>query len=322
MTPTAAAVVPLCCPTHREPLLAADGTLRCGRDGETFPVVDGIPVLIADRAERQRVAGTDWTVAAAPSPLDFYNKVQGQDDYLLSDLGGARAQIESWLGAAQVAGAVLEIGSGKGVLQGIGGEAYVAADYSLTALHRYITPSYPRVCATAEHLPFADETFRFIFSIACLEHVPAADLAFDEIHRVLKPGGVAYLHPAWHCTQYNCDGIPVRPYRDLTWRQRWVKLILPVLEHRGFKAAAVLPIRLARRLTWAATARRPTSLRFRRLRPDYQTFWLSDSDAASRLDSHEACLFFQSRRYQLLAPGAHAVRQLLAGHIPLVVKKA
>jgi hypothetical protein len=101
-----------------------------------------------------------------------------------------------------------------------------------------------------------------------------------------------------------------------------VKLILPVLEHRGFKAAAVLPIRLARRLTWAATARRPTSLRFRRLRPDYQTFWLSDSDAASRLDSHEACLFFQSRRYQLLAPGAHAVRQLLAGHIPLVVKKA
>src|SRR5687768_11277821 len=116
MTPMPA-TVELCCPTHVEVLAAVDGRLVCPRDGETFPIIDGIPVLIADRGERERVAGTDWSRSAAPAPLDFYNKIQGQDQYLLSELNDARQGIEQWLPAAQVEGPVLEIGSGKGVLQ-------------------------------------------------------------------------------------------------------------------------------------------------------------------------------------------------------------
>ena len=187
-------------------------------------------------------------------------------------------------------------------MQGTGGADYVAADFSFTALRQYIRPQYQRVCATAEHLPFPDNSFRFLFTIAALEHVPCADLAFDEIHRVLKPGGVAYLHPAWHCTQYNCDGIPVRPYKDLTLAQRWVKLTLPVRQKGAVKAATALPGRMLRRLSWSL-GRGETTMRFGRLQPDYQTFWTSDSDAASRLDSHEGCLDFQLRRYEVLSPG-------------------
>jgi hypothetical protein len=67
--------------------------------------------------------------------------------------------------------------------------------------------------------------------------------------------------------------------------------------------------------------RRPTRFRFHRLRPDYQTYWISDADACSRLDSHEGCLFYQSRGYDILAPGASAARQLLAGHIAVVIRK-
>jgi SAM-dependent methyltransferase len=193
-------------------------------------------------------------------------------------------------------------------------------DYSLTALRRYIDPQYQRVCATAEALPFSDNLFRFVYSVSCLEHVPCADRAFEEIDRVLKPGGIAYLHPAWHCAQYNCEGIPVRPYAELTACQKLVKLGLPLRRHVIVKAAAALPKRIVRRLCWSFS-KRPVRLQFKPLRPDYARFWMSDSDAASRLDSHEGCLFFLSRGYTIIHPGPGALRQLLARHEPLIVRK-
>jgi hypothetical protein len=321
MTQAIRQAVELVCPVHRTPLQVGDEALTCAQDGTKYPIADGIPVLLPDAEDRNRVLGTDWSQSKQDaSPLEFYNQTRDHDHYCRTELDTVKQDLDRWLAAAQVDGPTLEIGSGKGALQGTGGEDYVAADYSFTALRQYIKPQYQRVCATAEHLPFPDNSFRFLFTIAALEHVPNADLAFDEIHRVLKPGGVAYLHPAWHCTQYNCDGIPVRPYRVLSLAQRWVKLTLPVRQKAVVKAAGALPGRMLRRLSWSL-GRGETRMRFGRLRPDYQTFWLSDSDAASRLDSHEGCLYFQSRRYEVLSPGAGVARQLLCRHEPVVVRK-
>ena len=72
---------------------------------------------------------------------------------------------------------------------------------------------------------------------------------------------------------------------------------------------------------WSLSPRRPTRFRFQRLRAEYEHFWESDCDACSRLDSHEACLFFQSRGYDVMQPGAATLKQLLARHEPVVVRK-
>jgi SAM-dependent methyltransferase/uncharacterized protein YbaR (Trm112 family) len=314
---------PLCCPVHREALHRPDSTRYVGSvHGLVYPIVDGIPVLLPDESERARVARIDEQPAAdacSPSSFSFYNHTCDHEHYCRDTLEGARTEIEGWLSKVEVDGPVLEIGSGKGALQGIG-EDYVAVDYSFTALRRYIDARHARVCATAERLPFPDGIFRFIFTVASLEHVPGADLAFEEIHRVLKPGGIAYLLPAWHCVQYQCEGIPVRPYRDLTLRQKVIKLSLPIRRHLLVKAATTLPPRLVRRALWSLH-RSPEPLRFTRLRPDYDRFWMSDSDAASRLDSHEGCLFFHARGYRVLGPGEDAIRQILTRHEPVIVQK-
>ncbi len=42
-------------------------------------------------------------------------------------------------------------------------------------------------------LPFRDCTFDYIFNLYVLEHVPDPKLAVEEIHRVLKPGGIGYF---------------------------------------------------------------------------------------------------------------------------------
>lgn len=44
--------------------------------------------------------------------------------------------------------------------------------------------------ANAEQLPFDDETFDCVCSMGVLHHTPDAQRAVDEIHRVLKPGGL------------------------------------------------------------------------------------------------------------------------------------
>lgn len=273
-------------------------------------------MLLADEREREQVAKAEFDFA---SPLRFYNRTDDHDSYCRAELEEVRRDLSRFLGQARSSGPVLEIGSGKGALQGTGGD-YVACDYSLSALANHLLPEHQRVCASAERLPFPDASFRFLFTVAALEHVPGADSAFAEIDRVLAPGAVAYLAPAWHCVQWNCEGIPVRPYADLTLRQKLVKLSLPLLQSLPWKAATTFPARLLRRALWQLD-RRPTALRFTRLRPDYQTFWMSDSDAAARIDSHEGCLYFSSRGYQVLQPGPGARSQLLARHQAVVVRK-
>ncbi len=45
------------------------------------------------------------------------------------------------------------------------------------------------VAGDAEGLPLADESFDLVFGHAVLHHIPDLERAFEEFHRVLKPGG-------------------------------------------------------------------------------------------------------------------------------------
>lgn len=56
--------------------------------------------------------------------------------------------------------------------------------------------SYDNVDITADihRLPFLDETIDTIICSAVLEHVPAPYLVVNEIHRVLKKGGITYCY--------------------------------------------------------------------------------------------------------------------------------
>jgi SAM-dependent methyltransferase len=56
--------------------------------------------------------------------------------------------------------------------------------------------------ADAENLDFADATFDLVYSHGVLHHTPDTERAVKEIHRVLKPGGVAKVM-LYHRDSYN-----------------------------------------------------------------------------------------------------------------------
>ena len=184
----------------------------------------------------------------------------------------------------------LEVGCGRGLFQNMV-EDYTAIDFSAFA---GAMVSKPFVCADAQKLPFVDNSFDAIWTITVLEHVPDPEQALKELRRVLKPGGVLLLKPAWNCRWWINEGIPVREYSELSLKQKWVKWTLPLREAALTKAMKLLPYRILSYFRYLLS-QTPVPLRFGRLKADYTTFWMVDSDACSAVDPCETALWFLSR---------------------------
>jgi SAM-dependent methyltransferase len=183
---------------------------------------------------------------------------------------------------------VLEIGSGRGYLQDVA-ENYTGLDIS-PSVARFYHKTFVLGSATA--MPFPDNSFDGMWSIWVFEHVPNPEQAFLEARRVTRDKGVLFLHPAWNCTPWAAEGYEVRPYSDFGLIGKIIKASIPLQSSIGFRAIALIPTRIIR--TFVAQFG-PTRLRYRRLKPNYEKYWMPDSDAVNSIDRHEAMLWFVSR---------------------------
>jgi len=75
-------------------------------------------------------------------------------------------------------------------------------------------PDYhPDIVGDIHALPFGDNSIDAILCIAVLEHVKNPFLAMQEMHRVLKPGGLLYLYVPFLYYYH-----PMKPYYEDYWR--------------------------------------------------------------------------------------------------------
>jgi SAM-dependent methyltransferase len=183
---------------------------------------------------------------------------------------------------------VLEIGSGRGYLQDVA-EKYTGLDISPTVARFYHKKF---VLGSATAMPFADDTFDGVWSIWVFEHVPNPEQAFREARRVTRDNGVLFLLPAWNCTSWAAEGYEVRPYSDFNPVGKIIKASIPLRSSPRFIAMSKLPNRLVRNIVAQFG---PTKLRYRRLSPNYDQYWVPDSDAVNSIDRYEAMLWFRSR---------------------------
>ncbi len=182
------------CPECDAGLTVDDDAAACTGGSHSFPVVEGIPVLVDEE-----------TLAADP-------QYESQRTYFDSEFAGYTSyRLDNWrvsyLDRLRSAG-LLGGSIGPLVDIGVGGSGYtvieaaragqpaVGCDLSLAgllaarrfALAEGVADRTLWVCCSAERLPLASEAFSAALAIAVLEHLPDDAAALAELARVLEPG--------------------------------------------------------------------------------------------------------------------------------------
>jgi len=109
------------------------------------------------------------------------------------------AQLERAVGRPVRGGRLLNVGCGTGGFSARAEEAgaqvwSIDASEEAAGLAARRGLSGPVVAAAAESLPLASERFDFVYCFSTLEHVADAHRALGEMVRVLRRGGLLYLH--------------------------------------------------------------------------------------------------------------------------------
>lgn len=294
------------------PLLAGreDGKLVCEDCGMAYPVYKGVPILRLVSLES----------VECDQRYSHRNRVEELAKGWYQE---EREKLRAYLLEYGVSGKILELGCGNGLMaEGVAN--YVGLEYSPSALLDTGWADEERVCGDGQILPFRAEVFNAIFSINVIEHIPQVDSVFEEMHRVLQPGGYLFLRPAWHCVRANTELIPIKKYNELNFRQKVIKALLPVMNSKLFKFATRVPWRFIR---WTFT-RGPQKMQWGRLTPHPLGVnavyslpkYLPDTDACSSIDSHETIMYYVRRGYQCMSHKT-VFRQLMAGHDWVVMQK-
>ncbi|NWG13025.1 MAG: class I SAM-dependent methyltransferase [Acidobacteria bacterium] len=218
---------------------------------------------------------------------DFYVQAARQAAELANVEGKIRSFVEEY---GLKDRRILDVGAGSGMLQDVVHD-YTALDISPSAKRFFHKPF---VLGSATAMPFRDDEFDAAWTIWVLEHVPQPELALREIRRVVRHRGFIYLAPQWNCTPWAADGYEVRPYSDFGLTGKITKASIPFRRHPLYRFSYLVPIRSVRLSRWFLT-RSPTSLRYHRLTPNYDKYWVTDSDAVNSIDFFEAYLWFTSR---------------------------
>lgn len=181
------------CPVCRHELRSAEAGISCGSCGKIYPIVTGIPILINESNSLFSIA--DFTEQRntffnlRPSIADRISKrltptlgtnVRGKANYL--EFARLLLQ-ESETPRVLVLGGSI-IGQGMESLAANPSVELIETDVSLG-------PRTQVIC-DAHDIPWADETFDGVIAQAVLEHVLDPYRCVQEIHRVLKEGGVVY----------------------------------------------------------------------------------------------------------------------------------
>jgi SAM-dependent methyltransferase len=248
------------------------------------------------------------------APFSFYN-ADDPSRWGRAEMPEALRVTMEWLTrAALPAGLVLELGCGRGALAEVS-ERYAGVDLSLPAL---ASGPERRICADMEQLPVRSESIAFLFSWAALEHVPHPERVLAEIERVLRPGGVALLAPAWHCRPWAAEGLEFRPYGELRPWQRVRKALIPFRNAVLWRALFEGPRRIV--LEWRLRRATPLPFAYRRLEPNLDAYLGTDSDAFVSMDPHSMIAYFASRGWDVPSHPTRRAR-LNSRHEPVAVRK-
>jgi ubiquinone/menaquinone biosynthesis C-methylase UbiE/uncharacterized protein YbaR (Trm112 family) len=171
------------CPRTGEKLQLTGGALTCGK--HSFPVRDGVPRFVESDSYADNFS-FEWQV---------HRRTQFDDSARNESEETFRAKT-GWTPEMLKGKRVLDVGVGAGRFADVAarwGADVVGIDISYAVesarenLERY--PTAQVIQADIFALPFAEQSFDYIYSIGVLHHTPDCERAFKALPRLLKPDG-------------------------------------------------------------------------------------------------------------------------------------
>ena len=160
------------------------GALKCA-DGHSYPIVRGVPRFVSSDGYAANF-GFEWNLHNK-TQLDTETRHESEEAFI-EKTGFNPDELTGKL--------VLDVGCGMGRFAEVAsrsGATVVGIDLTsaIDAAHENLKGRSNVFLAQANifDLPFRDKTFDVIFSIGVLHHTPDTKAAFDQLPRLLKPGG-------------------------------------------------------------------------------------------------------------------------------------
>ncbi len=184
------------CPECAGELSLDSGRFSCKKCGVDYPVVDGVARFVSSDNYATSF-GFEWNKHAR-TQLDHPGSLVSEEDFPRKT-GFTPEEIKGkW---------VLDVGCGMGRFAEVAsrwGAKVVGIDLSRAAdmaAKNLSDRSNVWICqANIFQLPFAVESFDYIYSIGVLHHTPDCQRAFEGLPRLLKPSGVIAI---WLYSAYN-----------------------------------------------------------------------------------------------------------------------
>lgn len=181
------------CPIDQGDLIASETTLRCSKCETTFPVVNGVPILLNEENSVFRIS--DFTGVRPYKGASGYGASRDQTRGLryhyrkmARHLASAAPNIKHFDAEDAVAAVSRENPSAHILVIGAGEKSYTGdITYTDVAFGRHVN-----IICDAHDIPFGDEKFDLVIAVAVLEHVADPPRCVSEIWRVLKSDGCAY----------------------------------------------------------------------------------------------------------------------------------
>lgn len=255
----------LACPSCGTGLETRPEGVICGGCAVTYPSGANMDL----RLQKKKKVRLDFTIPDVHAPeLGFEsltaNPAPQVDFSTIAIPYHITPELISYIPKATNAGALaLDLGCGSTLHRPLceaAGFGYVGLDYA--------APEAP-IHGDAHALPFKDDSFEFVLSIAVLEHIQFPFVMMKEVSRVLKPGGkfigtVAFLEPFHGDSYYHHSHLGV--YNMLHFAGLKIESVSPSAEWSVLEAQAsmglfpkmprflshalVKPIKLASRGWW------------------------------------------------------------------------
>jgi SAM-dependent methyltransferase len=198
---SAAVMATIRCPACRAPVAPREAELVCTAEAcrASFPVVDGIPVLVDDRRCVFRAADIAAELGArgrsARGPRRLRRLVRAVTPSISKNVRATAnfGRLAALLRAQTGSPRVLVLGGGVAgeVIDALLSAPAVGLDVEIVRADIVPDPATMLVC-DAQSLPFDDGTFDAVVAQGVFQHVPDPWQSAQEIHRVLNARGLVY----------------------------------------------------------------------------------------------------------------------------------